>query len=182
MKPLVNYKKRKFTLPPGCKNLIDVLEPSRRQAKEHHLTGWLSSPQLREERFATAGLAHIGRFMSMLLHSRKELFQLSIIVPGFQFPVAMYRHRSEQIAAIVLVTKDSQLEQAIRSFFEQGNLQAISDDQDVETPDAPRCLAYPLPSEAAHAISLTTGLLRSVYRLSEEAGLVFRYIELENIA
>lgn len=55
MAQFVNYKKRSFTLPPGCKNLIDVLEPSRRQTKGHTATGGFQPLEIREERFPTAG-------------------------------------------------------------------------------------------------------------------------------
>lgn len=177
MAQFVNYKKRTFTLPSGCKDLIEVLAPSRRNTKGRSADAGLPPLEIKEDRFPTAGLAQIGRYVSMLLQARGELFTLSVTAQGFQFPLALYRIRSEQTFAIVLVTNEPHRERAIRAFFEQQRLQAIMDDGNLGASGAARGLAYPLPFDIARASSLTTGLLRSVYGLSEEAGLDFRYYE-----
>lgn len=179
MGQFVNYKKRSFTLPPGCKNLIDVLERSRRSTRGHVGSGGFQPFELREERIPTAGLAQIGRYVAMLLQSRAELFILSVTAQDFQLPVTLYRSRSEKAVAIVLVTKEVNREDAIRAFFEQQGLKAFLAEQDVG--DA-RSLAYPLPLDVAHATSLTAELLRSVYGVSNEAGLDFRYYEMQTAA
>ena len=72
MAQFVNYKKRGITLPAGCKDLIDVLGPSRRQTKAHVATCGFPPLEIKEERFPTAGLAQIGRYMSMLLQWRGQ--------------------------------------------------------------------------------------------------------------
>jgi len=184
MTQFVNYKKRAFTLPPGCKDLIEVLAPSRRRTKANVATCGFPSLEIREERFATAGLAQIGRYVLMLLEWRGELFTLSVTAQTFEFPVTLYRSKSAQTVAVVLVTKGAHQEQAIRAFFERQGIEALGDcaPSDFATADAARGLAYPLPSDAGRAISLTTELLRSVYGLSDEAGLDFRYYEMESAA
>lgn len=173
----VNYRKRSFTLPPGCKNLIDVLARSRRKAKGQIATCGFPPLEIKKERVPTGGLAQIGRYMEMLLQSRGELFTLSVTGPGFQYPVAFCRSRSERTVAIILVCKDARQEQAIRTLFEQHGLEASLDHLVGDTPDATRGLAYPLPLDVARATSLATELLRNVYGLSEEAGLDFLYYE-----
>ncbi len=183
MTQFVNYKKRSFKLPPGCKNLIDVLERSRRQTNVHMATADFQPLEIREERFHNAGMAQVGRYVSMLLQSRGEIFTLSVTAQDFQFPVTLYRSRSEHTAAIiVLVAKDAHREQTVRAFFEQHGIEALALFPDFGGGDAPRGLVYPLPSDAPRATSLTTELLRSVYGLSEEAGLDFRYYEVETAA
>jgi hypothetical protein len=181
MAEFVNYKKRGFTLPSGCKDLIDVLVPSRRRSAVQMATGDFASLEIKEERFPTAGLEQIGRFVSMLLQSRGEMFTLSITAQGFEFPVTLYRSRSDQTAAFVLVTKQLTLEQSIRAYFEHEGIPVLSDlpPSDLAGGDAARGLAYPLPSEAPRAISVTTKLLRSVYGLSDESGMEFRFYEME---
>src|SRR5262245_61663673 len=116
MSQFVNYKKRGFALPPGCKDLIDVLAPSRRQRKVQMKTGSFPPLEIKEERFPTAGLAQVGRYVSMLLQWRGEMFTLSVTAQDFEFPVTLYRSRSGQTTAIVLVTKEAHQEQAIRAF------------------------------------------------------------------
>jgi hypothetical protein len=184
MPQFVNYKKRAFTLPPGCKDLIDVLAPSLRQKRTHIITGGFQPLEIKVERFPTAGLAQIGRYVSMLVHSRGEFFTLSLTAEDFDYPVTLYRSRSEQTAAIVLVTKDSHREQAIRAFFEQQGTKVLWDyPPSVLGPgDAAHGFVYPLPPDAASAASLTTELLRSVYGLNAEAGIDFRYYEMESAA
>jgi len=184
MAQFVNYKKRAFTLPSGCKDLIDVLAPSRRQTKVNVGTGGFPPLEITEERFPTAGLAQVGRYVSMLLEWRGELFTLSVTAQTFEFPVTLYRSRSEQTVAVVLITKEAHQEQAIRAFFEREGIEALGDyaPLDLGTADSTHGLAYPLPSVAERATTLTTELLRSVYGLSDEAGLDFRYYEMETAA
>jgi len=177
MKQFVNYKKRGFTLPSGCKDLLDVLAPPQRQGKAQVAAGRWQRPEIEEERFPTAGLAQIGRYVSMLLRSRGEFFTL-VTAQDFEFPVTLYRSRSEQTDAMVLATKEAHREQTIRSFFEQQGIEALSE---FDTADAARGLVYPLPSDVAGAIRLTTELLRSVYGLTDEAGIDFRYYEMESL-
>ena len=117
----------------------------------------------------------------MLLEWRGEMFTLSVTAQDFEFPVTLYRSRSEQTVAIVLVTKEADQEQAIRAFFEHQSIEVLWDypPSDLGAADAARGLVYPLPSEAAHAISMTTELLCSVYGLSDDSGIDFRYYEME---
>ncbi len=184
MAQFVNYKKRGFTLPPGCKDLIDVLEPSRRHSGVPMATGGFPPLKIKEVRFARAGLAQIGRYVSMLLQWRGEMFILSITAQSFEFPVTLRRSRSEQTPAIVLVTKQPHQEQAIRAFFEQQGVELLWDypPSDLGAADSARSLVYSLPPEAARAISLTTELLRRVCGLSDASAIHFRYCEIETAA
>jgi hypothetical protein len=182
MPQFVNYKKRAFTLPPGCKDLIDMLVPSRQRIEVQVATGGFQPFEIKEERFPTAGLAQIGRYVSMLLQWRGELATLSVTAQSFDYPVTLYRSRVEQTAAIVLVTKEPHQEQAIRAFFERQGIEILLDypPSVLGGGDAARGLAYPLPAETPRATSLTMELLQSVYGLSADAGLDFRYYELES--
>jgi len=177
MSQFVNYQKRSLTLPSGCKNLIDVLTLPRQQPKGNIPACGFPSLDIKEDRVPTAGLAQVRRYVSMLLQSRGELFTVSVTAHNFKFPVTLYRIKRDQTVAIMVVTNETRQERAIRTFFEQQGLEAIFDQ--VETSDARRGLAYPLPFDVARVTSLTTELLRSVYGLSAEAGLNFRYYEME---
>jgi hypothetical protein len=44
-------------------------------------------------------------------------------------------------------------------------------------PESTCALIYPLPNDEPRATSLTTGLLRAAFGLSDAAGLDFRYYE-----
>lgn len=179
MSQFINYQKRGFALPSGCKDLIDVLEPSKRRTKSHGITGTFQSPQFREEHFPAAGLSQIERYVSMLLQSRGQFFVLNIAVRDEQFPVVLYRIKSEKTIAMVLVVKDTHREQAIRAFFDHQAIQPLMDDvfPDVSTGSVAHGLSYPLPSDTSNITSLTKDLLRRVYGLSEETGVDYRYCD-----
>ena len=143
----------------GARSAIDVFAPIDYQ----------------EERCATAGLAQIGRFVSMMFESREGFFAFTIEAQGLEFPVGLWRKRRDQTVAMLLFTCAAEREQAIRAFFDQQGIQALGDDQDRASPGAARALAYRLPLEPARVTRVVTQLLRSVYGLSDEAGLDFRY-------
>ncbi len=103
---------------------------------------------------------------------------------GFTFQAVVETDKPCKVAldySDVLVAKDAHREQTVRAFFEQHGIEAFAL-SDFGGGDAARGLVYPLPSGAPRAISLTIELLRSVYGLSEEAGLDFRYYEVEAAA
>lgn len=167
MAEFVNYKKRDFALPPGCKDLIDVLKPSGQQADGY--------PKFTQERFPTSGLAQIGRYVSMLIRARREFSMIDVTSYEFQLSVRLYRFRTEPFGAITLVNENAHREQAIRAFFEQRGIEPDSEN----TVSCSRAsggisiLSYPLPPDASAIISLTTELLRSIYSVSDGAGLDF---------
>jgi hypothetical protein len=179
MAKLVNYKKRGFTLPPGCKNLMDVLERPRRQTKEPGFSAVAPALVVKEEHFPSGGLAQLGRCLSMMLQSRGQCFTLLVTAQELDPPVVFYHSMAEPSFAIVLEIKDAQREQAVRAFFEGQGIEATwdFDISDYGGANASRGLAYPLPADAAPAITLATGFLRSVYGLSDGAGLDFQSYE-----
>ncbi|HEU0011673.1 MAG TPA: hypothetical protein VFT34_17790 [Verrucomicrobiae bacterium] len=184
MSQFVNYTKRSFKLPPGCKDLIDILEPSRRRTKADLPSGCVEIPQIKQDHFHTSGLAQIGRYVSMLLDSSAEVFMLMVTYRDDQNPMLLYRSKSECTVAIALLATNRDREQAIRAFFDERGIQPLQDYpfSDAGTPDAARDLIYRLPFDASHTTSLTTDLLRVVYGLSDVAGLDFTYYEMGRAA
>jgi hypothetical protein len=89
------------------------------------------------------------------------------------------RSRNEHAAAVIMIARDAQADQAIRALFEQQGIRALQDYSiaDAGAVGASNFLIYPLPLEAVDVVSLTTQLLRTGYALSDVAGLDFRYYE-----
>ena len=175
MAQFVNYKKRDFALPPGCKDLIDVLEPSRRQTKSEAPNSSPQAPDFKQERFASIGLAQIERYASMLLKPRREFSCLTMTSQEFHVSVRLFRLRNQPLGAIVLIIEDAKREQAIRVFFEQQNIKPSGHPKSSASGagDGVCCLIYPLPPDAPGLIRLTKGLLQNVYGIGDEAGLYF---------
>src|SRR3954447_10676516 len=140
MTRFVNYKKRSFTLPLGCKDLIDVLAPARPQKSGLVTTGDVPRV-IGEECFPTEGLAQIQRHVSMLLTRRGEILAFSVTGQDLEFPVTVFCRENQELPAIVLVTAEVHREQAIRAFFEQRGVQAL---RGFGGPDKARGLIYPL--------------------------------------
>ena len=169
MAQFVNYKKRDFTLSPGCKDLIDVLTTSGRQAKRHVACSGSPRPKIREDRFATFGLPQIERYVSMLVQPRREFSLLRVTSQKLHFSVWLHRFRTQPLGAIALINEDAQREQAIRAFFEQQGIKSSLDKSSVSgAADGAGYLVYPLPSDASGVIRLTTELLRNVYGVDDE--------------
>lgn len=171
MSQFVNYRNRAVTLPPGCKDLIDVLAPSQKEAHMvSYSTQMLGVKKVKKDRFPAAGLAQVAHYVTMLLESQGRFFVVSVAPSGCNYPVALYRSMDDT-PAIGLLTKEAQQEQAIRAFFAKQNIEVLLE---CPPPDA-RALVYALPPEIPRAISLTTDLLRDVYGLNDETGIDFTY-------
>src|SRR6266853_1919918 len=80
MSKFVNYNKRDFALPPGCKDLIDVLQPhvlgNARDITEADRRSCLTRRGVR-----IGGLKDIEKYVSMAFESRGLAFSLIIIPP-----------------------------------------------------------------------------------------------------
>src|SRR5437762_6456917 len=103
MAQFVNYKKRSFTLPPGCKDFIDVLEPSSRAIKGTVVSTGFQRPQVNEvanllgRRFLNReslrgplpdGFAQLGRLLARFVHLFAERIQA-----GFRLAAHPFRKR-----------------------------------------------------------------------------------------
>jgi hypothetical protein len=190
MAQFVNYGKRGFTLPPGCKDLIDVLVPTRRTRGApsnlkpfyNQANDFADCVRVKVDRFPEAGLAQVERYVTMVIQSGAETFALSMTMPGLEFPVTLYHSKSEQTDAIVVLTKKPDQEQNVRAFFGRQGLGILYDSLRREVPDGVFSLVCPLPSNAEIASQLTKDLLRSVYGLTEESGIDFQYHETRTAA
>ncbi len=176
MSQFVNFNKRDFTLPPGCKDLIDLLVPPRKRVRRKGGAQLSPPPKLQHERFATAGLAQLDRLVGMLLDSSADSFVVSISATGLNFPVSLYRIKAERVMAIVLITTDMPESEAVKEFFIARKLSPLvnSPQEEIGT------FVYQLPTQRATLTALLVELLKGVYALGEDTGLEFRYCEIEN--
>lgn len=176
MSQFVNFNKRGFTLPPGCKDLIDLLAPPRKRVREKGGSQLFPPLRVLNERFATAGLAQLDRFAAMLLNSPADGIVISISANGLRFPVSLYRSKAEGITAILLIASDVPESEAVKDFFAARKLGPLANrpQEDIGS------LVYRLPTEIATLAALLAELLQGVYALGEDAGLEFRYCEIKN--
>jgi hypothetical protein len=183
MGEFVNYQKRGVELPPGCKDLVDVLrEVSKSKTSQAITTQWVPVPK--PEQIAAHGLDHIVRFMTRVLESTAKFTSLSIELPGREAAISVYRHREPGTLDLMLfVYRDTEEERAIRAFFEGHQVAPTVDYLPPPvTPTSVRGLQYPLPQNATAAANLIRDFLQRVHGLAEEAGIDFTFENHEPIA
>ena len=171
MSRLVNYRKRRFTLPHGCENLVDIWKPSIRRMKARTKGG---NAEVDPDQVQSGGLTQLEHYLSILLGSRSEVFTLTLSCRNEPFALVLYR--SQIRLAIVLLAKDAEQERAIRAFFDQHRLQPLQECSlpDVGEQGSAQGMLFCLPFDPEQATRLTTDLLRTVYGFSDTTRLDFR--------
>jgi hypothetical protein len=181
MSKFVNYKKRSVTLPPGCKNLSDLLET-------HGHTGAVSPdkpPVVSHNEFA-GGISDIEKYVVMVFESSaSNLADLTMTPPEQQFTINVTRMMSE-MSANVHVQAGTNQERAVRSFFAHRGLVIPLDSEVIPPqfhPDLPWETVFnilPLPSEAPLLTKLVADLLREVLGVRDGFSLSFQYSEVRD--
>jgi hypothetical protein len=159
MAKFVNYKKRSVTLPAGCKDLLDLLQPAKRAATG--LEGQ-PAPEFREERFHRSGLLQVERFIAMLFASSAELFVLMITIRDDRVPIVLHRNRGGGAVVVHPSAEDLDRARAIRGFFRRLGVKPL---HDLPVPEAFKSLAYVLRGGISHVAGVIDGLLREPYGL-----------------
>jgi hypothetical protein len=157
MNEFVNFKKRGIELPPGCKDLGDVLPPPPRV------------------RVPVEGLTHIERYLSRLSQSPAQPRWVFIWSLDSQVCVRV-NHIDGALTAMLLVdTRDAAGERAVLTLFRKAGIPPLSDASPEGIPL--RRLEYALPASVPDAAALIRALLHRAYGLAEDAGLLFEYHE-----
>ena len=177
MARFVNYQKRGIELPPGCKDLIDVLK-GKAKAKVPGAFAGKWGPVPKPDLFPSGGIAQIERYVVRVLASAVKFAALTISSLDEQVVAGLYRHPDENAFDLMLfvLRKDKELEQSIREFFRQREIEHTLDYlcSGVEA-NHMRGLKYPLPSDSKQVAMLLADLLTNVYGLDAGAGLAFAY-------
>jgi hypothetical protein len=180
MARFINYQKRGVELPPGCKDLIDVLK-RKPKAEGPGAFGGQWEPMPRADLFPSGGIAQIERYVIRILLSVARFTALIVSSLDEQVVLGLYRHPDENAFDVMLfvLRKDEELEQSIRKFFGRRGIEHTLDYLCSGGLDSNylRGLKYPLPSDAKEVAALLADLLTEVHRLDAEAGLAFAYHE-----
>jgi len=169
MNPFVNPKKRDILLPSGCKDLMDVLQLSKREDE-----AGCSTPAVRPE-LQVGGLGHIHYWVAKLSASTVHGSVLTIASLDGQMRVVLECARRG--LSVYPVMGLAEREKDAEDFFFSRAIQPCVDFL-IGHPGMPtRVLGFPLPSDLFKAAELTTALLRSVYGLDTEAEIEFAYAQ-----
>src|SRR5579863_5558345 len=93
MSEFVNYKSRSVSLPPGCKDLIDLLKPAPTESLFAEAKSVWTAAGMRKAGFEAAGLDHVGRYVARLVKESSGVSVLMISIPKRSSRVLLFRKR-----------------------------------------------------------------------------------------
>lgn len=185
MSKFVNFKKREIALPPGCKDLIDVLKPGRRTSGKDYVNIAGERPTEMQGGEGVGGLSEIEKYVAMVFESRALAFTLEIIPPDKRLNIGlcMMEYGTRTMMASLSVQKNTELHRAVRGCFIRHGLHTPEDSGMPEQfyAELPWQLIYeisPFPSDAAQLARILIDLYREVGGLTDESELSFHYAEM----
>jgi len=173
MSEFVNYNKRSIDLPPGCKNLIDVLQPNKTGAKPQRGVSMGGGE--------TATIAsipkHIGNFL-------KRSNQAVLVICDTREEVAFYMTPlAGNIFASIRFLDDPPREARVRKLFGPYGLDAPAHTETApqfsEAPVWTMFRIQPFPSNTRRLIEISTAVFRDVCKATDETPLHFRHYSIE---
>jgi hypothetical protein len=157
MNKFVNLGKRGVTLPPGCKDLIDVLQKPKPHAA-------LASPHS-----CAGGLQDVAAHLSRLFEPAAK--PRTLVITWHETNYLQVMRIAGVLTALAVVHEHTHREQAICQWFNAAGLAPTLDE--AAAGFSVRVLGYPLPDSAAKVKHLLSDLLRTGYGLPENVALQF---------
>jgi hypothetical protein len=189
MSKFVNFNKRSIKLPPGCKDLIDLLNPKIRRK----LQGAIAPEQLDElpaltrDESVLGTLAEIENRISMAYETQATIFILAMSPPEGRPVLQVYGRKGEMLSASLGFPKDAKWEQEVRSFCNRHNLK-IPEEPEMPAafhPDLPWSLVYPIipaSPEAPPLSIIAKDFFRELCGLENRSQMKFDHIEIASAA
>ena len=175
MNQFVNYQQRGIELPPGCKDLIDVLRMEYLRVSELNLA-------------PAEGLSDIERYVSRQMNSRAKFRRLTVSCSHRLDAICLAMspfcpsHGPWLMSISVSVDPNKPTEErAVRRVFDNAGISPL-----IKTLTAVdglvRSLHYPLPSAASDACRIIADVLRSAFGVTEQSPLWFDYLERHTVS
>jgi hypothetical protein len=174
MNEFVNFNKRDVSLPPGCKDLTDLLRPKTGPSIERprRLTATRSET-------VTGVVADVGKYIQIAFESPEAMFALAISTSDGRLEVNALRVEGEEPWVSLTFPKDTEEERVVRKFFARKGLQ-VPEDHVTPTgffPKLPVHFIYhisPVPGDAAGVAALMTDFFRQCGKLESNSPLRFQ--------
>jgi len=181
MSKFVNYKKRGISLPAGCKELIDLLEPSNRRKVNDLLAPSPDVKIARDDSFIS-NLADIGKPITAALESQAGMTMLAVASLDDQLSLDIYRMGTETLSTSLTFPQNPASERRMKAIFERSGLQLPAH---TELPqhflkDQPVQLTYlisPEPVKAADLVALAIAIFRDFCGMEPSSELRVRFLE-----
>lgn len=154
MADFVNYNKRSIDLPPGCKDMIDVLRVQEEARDETQAKPSTSFKAKRREQ-ASGPLSAIEEYVQKLYKCGDENAVLWIETPDSRLSAGFLK-REKSIIAWVNFQKESKDKQIVRDFLSNRGMNQSS------LPVEIMCTLSPLPAEPAEVSRLLLDLFHAL--------------------
>jgi len=181
MSDFVNFGKRSVTLPPGCKDLIDLLRPKSATTTlappKQPPAG--ERPKVTHGHRSVGGLRQVAGFLARLFESRSELSTLMISSAAEDLTAMFYLRGSSRVFVLILIAQNASLERAVRGFYHEHGIEPV---QAYPIPKQEGGglgwgLVFPMPSVPIETAQLTHDLFRTISAEGEQAEFQFRYYQ-----
>ena len=182
MDEFVNYKKRDISLPPGCKDLLDLVRAS--NAPPDAL--YPAEPPLGSEPDAielSGHLRDLEKYAAMVYESAAKNATLEIAPIGETEslpPIHIQRSTCLPLSLNITVEDGTEQERAIRDYFTK---HGFPTPKEMEIPNVflPKWPVYSLftlvcPAEVSKLAQILAELLLVAYGVNEESVLTFRFV------
>ena len=173
MSDFVNYNKRSINLPPGCKDLIDIVRPMKARSKHSRdvamfsgETGTLSAVSRHTKKFLKGG-------QGLLIHTTDEKL-------GF----ALTRLMRGTITASVDFPEDAAREAQVKAMFTRYGLD-VPRATEMPAQFVPEVAVWtrfpikPFPSDTPRLVEIATAVFRELCHVTGETPLHFRHFAME---
>ena len=181
MSKFVNYKKRGITLPPGCKDLIELLEPQRR-AKAQSFMLFPSEGAVTRDDSGTLKVAEIEKYVAMIFESHAQGAFLTLNLADERLTVTFASREGKLMSVWAAVDENADRKRLIQDFWVEHGFELPGDDVTPTqfVPGVPVQHLYhirPLPSDAPTASKIAADLFRHVCGVGVEEPLSFNLWE-----
>jgi len=174
MNDFVNPQHRGVNLPPGCKDLMDVLKVNDAASETpiYALHSKRSKPLI--ERYERNGLQHAEKFVRLLLESRTKWASLTIFhKPRLTF--TLVRFPDSVTAMFCFSEKEVPLERSVREIFTKFGRVPLADES--EAPTKLRVVRYWMPGNVPGILEIAGELLQRAFEVPEDGGLDYIFNE-----
>jgi len=181
MSKFVNFKKRSVSLPVGCKDLVDLLEPAHRRKATELFASDSNLRATRDDSFVDR-LSNLSSTIGAILQSEARMAMLGVSSLDDRLSLDIHRMDGETLSTSMTFAQNPESERKMRAIFERLGLRAPSDSGIPGSflRDQPVQLIYriePEPSTPPDLARLSSAIFQDFCGLVPDSEVQVRFLE-----
>ncbi len=181
MAKFVNFKKRSVSLPFGCKDLIDLLEPAQRRKASELFASGSNLKATRDDSFRDR-LSNIGTSIGAALESKARMTVLAVTSLDERLSLDIHRMDGENLSISVSFTQSQENERKMKAIFDRAGLQTPPHSGTPKSflRDQPVQLIYEIvqePVDSAELAKLASRIFQDFCGLEPDSQAQVRFLE-----